>query len=45
MLGAGTRLSTGLDFSPVRKVTAKALNILIINLTDVIHTECTDFAT
>jgi hypothetical protein len=45
MLGAGTRLSTGLDLSPIRKVTAKALDILIINLTDVIYTECADFAT
>jgi hypothetical protein len=39
MLRTGSRLATGLDLPPIRKVTAKALNILIVNLSNMVYTE------
>jgi hypothetical protein len=39
VLGACARLSARLDLASIRKVTAKALNVLIIDLTNMIDTE------
>jgi hypothetical protein len=39
MLGACARLSARLNLASIRKVTAKALNVLIIDLANMIDTE------
>ena len=44
VLGAGARLATRLDFSPVRQVTTELRNVLIVDLAHVVDAEGADLA-
>lgn len=45
VLGAGTRLSAGLNLPAVRNIAAEPADVLVINDTDAVHAEIAHFAT